>query len=233
MRAHDQAGKFSPYIFRGFTGSRSRHRFADDDVFKFKQVFQLLNAQQGFALIGTQRANQFRMAFQRRQYAGTDNQHAWAHAASSTHGFTRGFNIGQRIGVFSRPLFGCRQILGMAGLIGRFRLQQSSGFDFLAQLHTLGSAACGFCLLVKQRFRLFAVIHTGRQIVLFQHHRQIVRRIQSNHVRRCTDRAFSVVFDKRAFAEHRHLHAFGIGQYLRENLFGDKLGIFIADRQIG
>ena len=121
----------------------------------------------------------------------------------------------------------------MPALVRLLGLQQRGGFQFLPQLHAHHRAARGFGLLIKQAFGALAVVHAHHQIVLFQHNRQIMRRIQRNHIAGCAHRAFGFVFHKRAFAELGHFHAFFIGKHHGEQLFADKLGLLVAQRKVG
>ena len=121
----------------------------------------------------------------------------------------------------------------MPALVRLLGLQQRSGFQLLAQLHAQHRAARGFGALVKQAFGCFAVIHARHQIMLFQHNRQIMRRVQRNHITGCAHRAFGGVLHKRAFAEFGDFHAFFVGKHHGHQLLADKLGLLVAQRKVG
>ena len=173
------------------------------------------------------------MVHQRVRHFRTQYQHVRAHAAGGTHGFFRVGDVFNRVGVGIAPLGGGGQILVVAAFIGRAVLQQRGGLHLLAQLHADGGAARSFGLLVKHAFRLLAVVHAYRQIVLLQHNRQKARAVQRNHVGRRAHGAFGGVFNKRAFAKLWHLHAFAVGKHHGHNLFADKLGLFVAQGKVG
>ena len=134
-----------------------------------------------------------------------------------------------------RPLFlgGRGQIFAMAGLVNAFVLDQAGDFQFLLQLDTRGYAAGGLGFFVVAAFVLFAVIHAGGQVVLFEHHRQGFAAVKRDHIAGRTHRTFGFIFDKRAFAEHRHLHAFFFRHHYRRDFLADKAGLAVADGQIG
>ena len=233
MRTHNQAGEFAPNILGGLIGGRRRYRLADDDVVQLQQIFQLLDREQGLAFVCTQRTDELLVAFQCRQHACTDHQHRRAYTAAGTHSLAGGFDVCQRVRVFIAPFLGGGQVFAETGLISRFVLQECGSFDFLTQLHALDRTACCLGALVVHGFSLFAVIHAGGQIMLFQHDRHKAWRVQRNHIRCRADRTFGLILDKRTLAEHRHTHAFFFSKHYREDFLGNEIRLLVAQCEIG